>query len=216
MATKVSKNTLAPLKTDLTAALIVGVVAGILSPIAASANNLNVSWTILLPGFVVLCVAGIMVGRFMNAYIPVLYKLAKFGEAGGLNWLVDLGVFSLLTLAFGTGNLELGIGLTVAYASIYKGISFIIAATNSYFWSKLWVFAGGKAQKETTQLSKFVVATLLGLGVNVFIFTIVYNLGPTLVTSITAARWGSIGVIIGSLGAMLFNFILYKVWVFKN
>lgn len=208
MATKTNENTMAPLKTDLTAALIIGVVAGILSPIAATVNNINISWIVLFVGFVVLCLAGIMVGRFMSKYVPLLYKLAKFGEAGGLNWLVDLGLFNILVLLTGLNS---GI-----YFIAYKALSFIAAATNSYFWNKLWVFSGGKAQDRTQEVGKFVAATLLGMGFNVALAWAILSVGPVFISAISSTNWPSVSVIGGSLGAMLFNFILYKVWVFKS
>jgi uncharacterized membrane protein len=87
MTTKTKENNMTSLKTDLLAALTIGVIAGLLSPIVAKSNHINISAVILFVVFVVLCVTGIVVARFAGKYIPVVYKLGKFGETGGLNWM---------------------------------------------------------------------------------------------------------------------------------
>lgn len=208
MATKTKKSNMTSLKMDLGAAAIIGTVAGLLSPIVAKNNNINISPVILFAGFFTLCIVGILVARFIGKYMPTIYKLGKFGETGGLNWLLDLGVVNLLILITGIS--------TGIYFVAFKAISFVVAATNSYFWNKNWVFVGGAKQTETQEISKFVIATLLGLGFNVVLASIVVYVGPMFNSSLNSVTWANLGVVVGSLGAMLFNFVLYKIWVFKS
>jgi putative flippase GtrA len=137
-----------------------------------------------------------------------MYKFVKFGEAGGLNWLVDLGIINLLMLLTGlSGN---------PWASIFKAVSFTAAVSNSYFWNKLWVFYGHKKQDEKKEFGKFVTASLFGLGFNLVIFTVIKVGGPMIFDGFTSVQWANIATILGSLSAMIFNFVLYKIWVFKD
>lgn len=208
MATKTKENNMTPLKTDLLAALTIGLIAGVLSPVVVSNLNINISWVYLFVFFVAICPVGILVGRFAGKFMPIIYKLAKFGETGGLNWLVDLGVVNLLILLTG-----ISAGL---YFAVFKAISFSVAVTNSYFWNKFWVFKGSAKQDEKSEVSKFIAASLLGLAFNVTLAALIVFAGPKVVTSINSVTWANLAVVAGSLFAMLFNFVLYKVWVFKD
>jgi len=212
---KAKQATLSTLSFDLTAATGLGLLAGIFAAIvAANLGFLNqtffgitLSWLIIIIGFTLLCMVGIIVGRFLGKFVPFLYNFVKFGEAGGLNWLVDMGIVNLLILFTGFSA-----GL---YFVIFKGVSFTLAATNSFFWNKLWVFRGSAKQKEGKEITKFVIATALGLVVNVTLAYIVSLVGPTLIADVAEKVWANYATIFGSLSAMLFNFVLYKVWVFK-
>jgi putative flippase GtrA len=208
MTTKTKENNMTSLKTDLLAALTIGVIAGLLSPIVAKSNHINISAVILFVVFVVLCVTGIVVARFAGKYIPVVYKLGKFGETGGLNWLVDLGVVNLLILVTGIS--------TGLYFTLFKAVSFTVAVTNSYFWNKFWVFKGAAKQDEKTEVGKFITASLVGLAFNVTLASAIAFIGFRAMPSLTTVTWANLGVVFGSLGAMLFNFVLYKAWVFKD
>ncbi len=212
---KSSKSTVATLSFDLAAAGLLGLLAGFFAAIVAgnlgflgqTFFGVTVSWPIIVVGFTLLCLAGIVVGRFLGKFVPFLYNFVKFGEAGGLNWLVDMGIVNLLILftGFSTG----------IYFAFYKGISFIIAATNSYFWNKLWVFKGSDKQSGNKEITKFVIATALGMAVNVALAYMIAQIGPTLYSGIADKVWANYATIFGSLSAMLFNFVLYKIWVFK-
>jgi len=214
MATKAKE--LAPFKFDLTASGLLGTIAGIFAAIVASNLGLigktffGVTLSVYqVFGFIlVLCVVGIIIARLLGKKWPFIYNFGKFGEAGGLNWLVDLGIVNLLILFTG---LSTGI-----YFIIFKGISFIVASTNSYFWNKLWVFWGHKKQDETKQVTKFASATTLGLIFNITLAGAIAFFGPKVYTGIDSKVWANLATIVGSLGAMLFNFTLYKIWVFKD
>lgn len=214
--TKEKVKNMPSFKYDLSAATLLGILAGTFATISAAGSGiLNVkllgitlSPYLIFGLFLFLCVAGIVVGRFLAKYLEVLYKFLKFGEAGGLNWLVDLGVINLLMLVTG-----ITAGL---WTSIFKGISFTVAVTNSYFWNKKWVFYGHKKQNETQEFSKFLTASLMGLALNIGVFSLIKYAGPLVFTGLTSAQWVSMATIVGSLGAMVFNFVLYKIWVFKD
>lgn len=196
-----------PLKRDLGGAAIIGVLASIFAFIVVTNLKLNISWPILLLVFTTLTVAGIFVIRLLGAKIPLIYKFGKFGEAGGLNWITDFGILNLLIMLTGING-----GL---YFSVFKGISFVGASTNSYFWNKFWVFEKGNTKKLVSELTKFAVSVTLGLIVNVLIASAIRFTGPGIIANISGNLWANIAAAVGSLLAMVFNFALFKLWVFK-
>jgi putative flippase GtrA len=216
MAKAKASNEYASLRYDLTAAALLGTLAGLFAIISATGAGvintvilgITLSPVLVFSVFLVMCVVGILVGRFLGRFIAIMYKFVKFGEAGGLNWLVDLGVINLLMLTTGLSGSP--------WASIFKAISFTVAVTNSYFWNKLWVFFGHKKQDQTKEVGKFVTASLIGLGFNFVVFTGIIFVGPMFFSGFTSIQWANIATIIGSLSAMIFNFVLYKIWVFKD
>lgn len=194
------------LKKDLIGSVIIGFAAAALSLVVIKNLAIPVPlWTPFLV-FPAMTVPGIMVGRFLGVKIPIMYKFVKFGEAGGLNWLVDFGILNLLMLLT-------GVSAGVVY-SIFKGISFIVATANSYVWNKHWVFES-RNKEEGKEAFKFLVSTGLGMAVNVLIATLIVFAGPRMITGIDTKVWANIAAAVGSLLAMAWNFVMYRFWVFK-
>lgn len=193
-------------KTDLFAASLIGVLAGFLASFVSDSLNFNIPMLYIVVGFFVLCVVGIFVARFLGKYFPVIYSFGKFGEIGGLNWLVDFGVLNLLIVTTGINSGYL--------YSVFKGASFISSNTNSYLWNKFWVFEKGKNKKVGTELTKFFAASVLGLILNVAIASLVRYLGPEFY-QLDGNIWANLAAAVGSITAMIFNFVLYRFWVFK-
>ena len=120
-------------KKDFITALIIGEISAWLI-ILISKNfieNFPLWWLlpIILP---ILCGGGMMIALFFEKRSIAFYQLSKFFLVGGMNVLVDLGILNLLIFASG-----IAAGL---WYSVFKGISFLVAATNSYFWNKHWTF----------------------------------------------------------------------------
>lgn len=201
-----SKTEIDSLKKDLVGASIIGVAAGLLASFVTYNLKINVPMYFVVAGFFALCIIGIFVARFMSKYVPFVYKFGKFGETGGLNWLVDFGVLNLLIMLTGINS-----GMWYA---VFKGSSFVASNTNSYLWNKFWVFEKGKNKKIGAELSKFVVASIIGLVVNVAIASVVRWSGPTFFT-LDGTVWANIAAAVGSISAMILNFVLYRFWVFK-
>lgn len=194
------------LKKDLVGSAIIGVVAALFSLIVI--KNLSIPlplWApfVIFPG---MTVSGIVVGRFLGKKLPIMYKFVKFGEAGGMNWLVDFGALNLLILLTG---ISAGI-----WYSVFKGISFIGATANSYGWNKYWVFES-KAKDQGTEAFKFLVSTGLGMLVNVIVASLIVFAGPKIMPTLESKVVANIGAAVGSLIAMGWNFLMYRFWVFK-
>ena len=201
------KNKMGDLKKDYKASLIIGVVAAALSAIMV--KNFGITnpaiYALVVLALFVMPPVGIFVARFIGKKIVALYQFIKFAETGGLNTFVDLGILNLLILITG---FSAGI-----YYSIFKGISFVAAVLNSYFWNKHWVFESkAKGQSEEKEFAKFVVVSVGGFIVNVTAASlIVYlakssSLSPKIVANVAAA--------IAFVMTMAWNFLGYKLVVF--
>ena len=149
---------------------------------------------------------GIWVAGFLSRFVKVFFQLAKFLEIGVLNTLIDLGILNLLVWLTGVFSGTLLAPLNTA--------SFLLAATNSYYWNKFWAFrnnreAGGK------EFAQFLVISGIGWGIN----TAIVVLGTTFLASIFSVSPGALVNIMkltATFFAMTWNFIGYKFIVFKR
>ncbi len=177
-------------------------------------NNVKFSFLKLNFGNTLLIILGIMVFAnlalalfsLIGRRIPIFLQMAKFAAVGALNTLLDLGVLNGLIFLS-------GIALGWWY-SLFKGISFIIANVNSYFWNKHWTF-GSSEKANIKEFSQFFVVSLIGLGINIGIASLIVNVvGPQ--GGISPERWANVGALSATVVSLFWNFIGYKVFVFKK
>ncbi len=170
----------------------------------------------LIIGLPLLWMLALIVGRFLNRWLSWIYQFVKFCIIGLLNASLDFGVLNLLSLYTGlTSGIIIG-GVNVP--------GFIVAATNSYFWNKFWVFA----RKENTNLPTqaggktnysdvitFIPIVISGAVINsvivIFISTYIHPL-----FGLSGAQWLNISKLIASAIALAWNFIGFKFFVFKS
>lgn len=166
----------------------------------------NLVWLLLLilPLFFLL---GIVIGQLVSRIIKALYQLAKFIEVGTLNAFIDLSVLSILMSIFG---IEAG-----WFYSLFKGVSFIIAITNSYFWNKIWTFQKKEFKKPHKEFIQFLAASGIGFSINVGVASLAVNVVGAQF-GLSLHLWGIIGAIIAAFCGMIWNFLGYKFLVFKK
>ncbi|TSC52602.1 MAG: family 2 glycosyl transferase [Parcubacteria group bacterium LiPW_39] len=178
---------------------------------------------IILP---ILSVLGMWVAGRLAKLIAVIYQLAKFILVGALNTFVDWGVLNLLifltTIASGW------------FYSGFKGISFMVAVVNSYFWNKFWTFNktrmdadinkprinaddadNGTRKSAPKEFLQFFVVSCIGFALNVGVATLIVNVwGPQ--WGLAEKVWANIGALGGTLIGLTWNFLGYKLIVFKG
>lgn len=199
-------------KRDFIAVTVLGGAVGILAqPVLANIlNNITLTPTVrggVFVGFLLLAPTALFVAKLIARIIPVVYQIAKFAAVGSLNSFVDLGILNLGILALGE-SYNKGAG----YAVIKAG-SFLVAATNSYIWNKLWTFES-KGGASASEAAKFYTITILNGLVNVAIASFVVNIIPH--GTISNELWANVGGVVGILSAMTFNFLGYKFVVFRK
>ncbi len=156
--------------------------------------------------FSVLAVIGIAIGAVLSRWLPFMFQLAKFGLVGVANTAIDLGTLNLLIYLAGGAT-------TIIGNMIFKAIAFTVAVVNSYIWNRYWSFE--KRDHATgTEATKFVAVSIAGLLLNNAITTVITwffggNAGISPLLATTSAA-------IASVSVLMWNFIGYKIFVFKK
>lgn len=144
--------------------------------------------------------------RRIGKIFMLAYQFYKFVLVGALNTLLDLSVLNGLIVITGVAA---GIEF-----SIFKGASFALAVINSYFWNKFWTFRKRKGGG-VTEFSQFLAVSVVGLGVNVGVASLFVNvLGPQ--GGISPQLWANVGAVAAIAFSTLWNFVGYKLIVFKQ
>ena len=201
-------------KRDAVMSLIVGALTGFFAlmvfKLLESDIDLPISgfWHWLFPvGLSLLSLIGIFFASWIGKRFVAIYQIAKFGLVGALNTLVDLGVLSLLIFRTGIA--------TGLFYVLFKAISFMVAAVNSYFWNKHWTFEKRDEEFEAGEFFKFLSVTILGFLINVGVASfVVIVIGPKY--QISDELWANIAAIIATLFAFIWNFVGSKFIVFKK
>jgi len=150
-----------------------------------------------------------MFKKLLKEY-PVIGQFVRFGLIGGLNTGVDLIILNALMLMAGIYD---GTGYTA-----FKAISFCAAATFSYFMNKYWAFKDKTKKKQVQQFSQFFAVSLVGAIVNVTVATIIVTYAKPIIGTeiINDALWGTVGALGGTAFGLIWNFLGYKLFVFKK
>lgn len=142
--------------------------------------------------------------------LPVKYReLAKFLVVGGTSYVVDVGLFSLLS------HTVLSEKVVTA-----KGISVIVATILSYILNREWSFNSRGGRERHHEAMLFFVVNGIALGLNLLPLAIsqyVIGINPGNYSSltVTVANFVSANIIGTGLG-MAFRFWAYRKWVFPE
>ena len=195
-------------KTDIIISPIIGFFIGVFFFVSLRTLGINIpySWLLLIvfPPLTLFClfIASVIGKKFL-----ALYQMAKFVLVGALNTMVDLGVLNFLMWT-------LGIYAGIFY-SVFKGISFLAASTNSYFWNKHWTFQKKEETFARQEYFKFLLIVAIGFLINVGIATLVVNIiGPQF--GIAEELWANVGAFTAVLFAWIWNFTGAKFIVFRK
>jgi dolichol-phosphate mannosyltransferase len=120
-------------------------------------------------------------------------QLFKFSVVGTSGYVVNLAVYAVLVR---------GVGLHYLLAAV---CSTSVAVANNYIWNRLWTFRENRGDLYH-QGVRFVIVSVVALGLNVAILKLLVELG---VGKITAQ---AIAVIL----VMPFNFSVNKLWSFRQ
>jgi len=136
----------------------------------------------------------------------LVIQIIKFAVVGGVNTVVDLVVLNVLMFATGIAS---GI-----FYSVFKGVSFLVAVTNSYLMNKRWTF-GSHEKKVGKEFSRFLLISVVGFAINVGAASVVVNMIPNFL-DISPKLWGNVGALAGTFCGLIWNFVGYKFIVFKK
>lgn len=189
---------------------IAGVLIGLLTiptiknlPLPGGLANLGAVKVAIILGL--LSVVGYVIAELLTKLLPVFRQIGRFAIIGVLNTVLDFAILNVLISISGIAE--------GPWATAFKGISFIVAVVNSYYWNKYWTFEfKGKVNQEFLQ---FFAVSAIGFGLNVGAFAVVVNvIGP--VGNIPPEAWANVGALAGTFAGLAWNFVGYKFIVFKE
>ena len=144
----------------------------------------------------------------------LIHQFGRFFLVGIMNTLVDLIILNTETILSGVKE---GMGF-----SVQKGISFIGAVTFSYFLNKKWTFQDQTKEGQGKKFSQFFAVSVVGMVINVTVATLaVTYLKPVInnflqLSFLTDQVWVSLSALCGTAIGLFWNFVGYKLWVFKK
>ncbi|MEN8252428.1 MAG: GtrA family protein [Patescibacteria group bacterium] len=156
--------------------------------------------------FVLLANIALWIAWLISKYVPIAFQIAKFAAVGAFNTFFDWGVLNLLIAMTGIAT---GLGF-----SIFKSISFVLAATGAYFWNKYWTFdAKEKPTKE--EIVKFIIVSVSGFIINVGLASLIVTIFQD-ATPLTKEQLANVAAASATFASLIWNFVGYKLFVFKK
>jgi putative flippase GtrA len=166
--------------------------------------------TIVLLGIFLIILANfaLWVSLVIARKIPVVLQISKFAAVGGFNTFLNWGIVNLLMLVTQTFEGPLYTAFII--------VAFVIANMGSFLWNKYWIFPTDKIKGNDSAKKDFVqffIVSLIGMGIQAGIATAWVGL---IDTSLSAGIWANVGLFIGTVFSMVWNFLGYKFIVFKK
>lgn len=132
-------------------------------------------------------------------------QITRFGFTGILNTCIDYGIFNILVVTTGINSgWQLGLINLLAVGT---------AAANSYFMNRKWTFSS-RDNNIPGELSRFALATGLGMIINSLLVVAVSGWASRLPLSLFIIL--NAGKLLGALFSAIWNFVLYRQWVFSS
>jgi len=140
-------------------------------------------------------------------------RFAKFAVVGGVGFVVDTAVLNLLVL-----GLHLVDDTNRVMA---KAFSFSLAVASNFVWNRVWTFRDSRSKPLSVQLGQFIVVSLVGLAINLAIFSAVGNwLVPLLRSAYGPVQGLALGTNIAQVCAVVvvlfWNFFINRVWTYGD
>lgn len=198
--------------------IVSGIILGIIIAIFSFAVLKNLEYAIPLPNFLLrslwliliviplLIISWIIMTCNLGRKWPALYQFGKFIVIGFSNTAIDFGVLNFLMYFSG---IERGI-----LFSVFKGISFLMAVTNSFFWNKFWTFDDNRSDKWGREFVKFAAVSGSAFIINVGIASLIVNF-VTPFPGISSSLWANFGAFVSLLFTIAWTFVGYKFFVFR-
>lgn len=186
----------------------VEVICGIIPPCFPHyAHYIYIPWAALVVIVPIVWIIGINLGYLLGRWFGFFNQFGKYAAVGFTNAAVDFGVLNLLIALSGTA--------TGLHYSLFKTTSFVVAVFHSYFWNKHWAFESTSTNKTQGEFFKFIVINVIVAAINIGVASLVVNyIHPAF--GLNANTWANVGAVIGSAAALIFNFVGFRLIVFKK
>jgi putative flippase GtrA len=133
-------------------------------------------------------------------------QFGKFLAVGILNTAIDFGMLNLLSWLTGIYG-----GVRLAPINL-PGV--LLALTNSYVLNRYWTFKTPAQPRSAREVGSFVLVSLIGVSLNTaFVVALTRVMAPPV--GLTPQLWENLAKALATGGALLWNFVGYKYFVFR-
>lgn len=139
-------------------------------------------------------------------------RFIKFALVGSIGAVIDFGIFNLI-VHFSP--------IKALYASI---ISFVAAVISNFLWNRFWTYPDSRNKNLSSQLSQFVIVSVVGLLIRAVTFTPLENVIFGLISKIFKASFVIPPITIGHnitlailiIVVMFWNFFANRYWTYND
>ncbi|MHB8135252.1 MAG: GtrA family protein [Anaerolineaceae bacterium] len=139
-------------------------------------------------------------------------RFLKFALVGTIGAIIDFGIFNLVVSFF---------SIKAVFASI---ISFIAAVISNFLWNRFWTYPDSRNKAFTSQLTQFVVVSIVGLLIRAISFipleTIILDITTKTFNTVTIISPKTIGhnitLAILIIVVMFWNFFANRYWTYND
>ena len=137
-------------------------------------------------------------GTLVNKLYKLIHRLVKFGLVGATGFIVDMGIYSLLSMALGIPHL------------VARGGSYWVAASWNWYWNRTFTFNHVEKGRKAPQWIKYLSMCLVSFLPNWGSYFLLTEYVPFF------AEFKMLAVIAGVLAGMVFNFTFASVFIFAT
>lgn len=139
----------------------------------------------------------------------LIKQFSKFFIVGIINTGID---FAILNLEMAVTGINSGTPII-----LFNIVSFSIAVINSYYLNKFWTFEDKKADgaQASVKMTQFIGVSLVGLTINSLVIYTFIQVVP-IMFGLSSLVWANIAKVIATGVSLIWNFVGYKLWVFKR
>jgi putative flippase GtrA len=192
---------------DILASLILGEIVAVFLNFVLRGLGFNL-FSLWLLFFILPIIAflAIFIGWLIGKKIPIIFQFVKYATTGFANTAVDFGVLNLLMWMTGIYS-----GKTIF---LLNSLSFLVAVIHSYIWNRFWTFKSSE-KNVAGQFLQFLIVSLIGIVINgVIVYTITTLVSPMF--NLSSVAWANSAKVLATGVALIWNFIGYKLIVFKQ
>ena len=147
-----------------------------------------------------------------------LERFIKFAIVGISGGVVDFTILNLMKWIFERAGLGVGMGGPLPPHQVQliaaNAISFSVAVVSNFAWNRLWTFPESRARPLGSQLTRYAVVNVLGLGINTVLLVVmdryVFQSFFGVRLSYNLAKAFAIGVV------LFWNFGVNRIWTYKG